>query len=147
MTTFDNIKKYSRLRGYNLRETATKSGLSANAIYRYNQGIEPKYPTLKAIADTLSVEVSDLSSEYSSDETTINKEEAVAEPKHIDVDDIVNNSAMLTNRDHALSEEDQVAIRAMLTTYLNSKNGQNRLRKYGVYDNDGNKTEKRSLFK
>lgn len=143
MTTFDNIKKYANLRGLNLRETAVKSGLSANAIYRYNQGVEPKYPTLKAIADTLHVDVSDLSNEYVVKESNSEKAPTTNdEPKHIDVEDIVNSSAMLTSRDHALSDEDRAAIRALVSTYLNSKEGQDRLRKYGGYDNEGNKTEK-----
>lgn len=62
-------------------------------------------------------------------------------PKHIDVDDIVNNQAMLTSRNHALSDEDRKAIRALLTTYLNSDEGQDRLRRFGGYGDDGKKTE------
>ena len=62
-------------------------------------------------------------------------------PKHIDVDDIVNNQAMLTSRNHALSDEDRNAIRALLTTYLNSAEGQDRLRKFGGYGDDGKKQD------
>lgn len=142
MTTFDNIKKYATLRGLNLRDTATKAGLSQNAIYRYNQGVEPKYPTLKAIADALSVDVSDLSDEYAKkSEVQESPTQKNTEPKHIDVDDIVNSVAPLTQRDHALSDEDQAAIRALVKTYLESKEGQDRLRKYGGYDNNGKKTD------
>jgi len=141
MTTFDNIKKYAKLRGYNLRETAVKAGLSPNAIYRYNQGIEPKYPTLKAIADALAVEISDLSSEYADSTDKSNSTEN--EPQHIDVEEIVNSSAMLTARDHALSDEDRAAIKALITTYLDSKEGKNRLRQYGGYGNDGKKIDKK----
>lgn len=143
MTTFDNIKKFAKLRGYNLRETAVKAGLSPNAIYRYNQGIEPKYPTLKAIADALSVEISELSSEYIDDSANSDTAVSTTEtPQHIDVDDIVNNVAPLTQRDHALSDEDQAAIRALVKTYLESKEGQDRLRKYGGYGSDGEKINK-----
>lgn len=63
------------------------------------------------------------------------------EPKHIDVEDIANNQAMLTSRNHALSDEDRNAIRALLTTYLNSAEGQNRLRKFGGYGDDGKKQD------
>lgn len=139
MTTFDNIKKYAKLRGYNLRETAVKAGLSPNAIYRYNQGIEPKYSTLKAIADALGVKVSDLSSEYTNTTDSIKQPNT---PKHIDVEDIVNNSAELTSRNQALTDEDRAALRALVSTYLNSKEGQDRLRKFGGYDNEGNKIDK-----
>lgn len=64
-------------------------------------------------------------------------------PKHIDVEDIVDQQAMLTSRNHALSDEDRNAIRALLTTYLNSVEGQDRLRKFGGYDNDGTKKDER----
>lgn len=55
MTTFDRIKEISRSRGMNLKQVAKAAGLSENAIYRYNQGVEPSAPTIKAIADALSV--------------------------------------------------------------------------------------------
>lgn len=67
--------------------------------------------------------------------------ETPSTPKHIDVDDIVNNQAMLTSRNHALSDEDHKAIRALLTTYLNSDEGQDRLRKFGGYGDDGKKQD------
>lgn len=136
MTTFDNIKKYSKSRGMNLRQTAEKAGLSPNAIYRYNQGIEPKYPTLKAIADVLSVTVSDLSDEYGEKSQNEDSQQSQSSPDHIDVEDIVDNAAMLTSRNHALSDEDRSAIKAMLTGYLNSKEGQRRLKKYGGYGDE-----------
>lgn len=57
MTVFERIKEVARARGMNLKTVATNAGLSENALYRYNQGVEPKYPTLKAIADVLGVSV------------------------------------------------------------------------------------------
>lgn len=72
------------------------------------------------------------------DDTSIKKAQ---QPKHIDVEDIVDQQAMLTSRNHALSDEDRNAIRALLTTYLNSAEGQDRLRKFGGYDENGNKKD------
>ncbi|GEO64428.1 MULTISPECIES: helix-turn-helix domain-containing protein [Companilactobacillus] len=60
MTTFERIKKISKDKGYSLKQVAIKAGLSENAIYRYNQGVEPKYNTLKVIADALHVSVEEL---------------------------------------------------------------------------------------
>ena len=57
MTVFERIKEVAKARGMNLKTVATNAGLSENALYRYNQGVEPKYPTLKAIADVLGVSV------------------------------------------------------------------------------------------
>lgn len=63
-------------------------------------------------------------------------------PKHIDVEDIVDDAAMLTSRNQALSDADRNAIRALLATYLNSKEGQDRLREFGGYDENGKKKGK-----
>lgn len=65
MSTFDNIKNLARLHGLNLQQLAKKAGLSVNAIYRYNQGVEPKLPTLQKIADALGVPVSDINPKIS----------------------------------------------------------------------------------
>lgn len=80
MTTFDRIKEISKKRGYSLKETALKAGLSENAIYRYNQGIEPKYPTLKAIADALNISVDYLLGKTDNPSTT-------TKPKEVDIED------------------------------------------------------------
>ena len=57
MTTFERIKQVANERGFNLKQTALMAGLSENALYRYNQGVEPKYATVKAVADVLGVSV------------------------------------------------------------------------------------------
>ncbi|WP_334427177.1 MULTISPECIES: helix-turn-helix domain-containing protein [unclassified Levilactobacillus] len=133
MSVFDNIKKYSKKRGMNLQEVATKAGLSKNVIYQYNKGKSPSLDTLKKIALVLHVPSEELLGEK--------KEKESSAPDHIDVEDIVDNAAMLTSRNHALSDEDRAAIKAMLTGYLNSKEGQRRLKKYGGYGNDKNDGE------
>lgn len=54
MTVYSRIKKVADFRGISLRQVALQSGLkSANAIYRYKDGIKPRQPTLEAIAHTL----------------------------------------------------------------------------------------------
>ncbi|WP_072153186.1 helix-turn-helix domain-containing protein [Weissella viridescens] len=57
MTFFERTRDLAKQRGMNLKQVAQKAGLSENALYRYNQGINPKYPTVKAIADVLGVSV------------------------------------------------------------------------------------------
>lgn len=54
MSVFDNIKKYSNLRGFSLQEVAIKAGLSKNMIYQY-KNINPKLETLQKISKVLSV--------------------------------------------------------------------------------------------
>ena len=54
MSAFDNIKKYSKLRGLSLQEVALQAGLSKNMIYQY-KNINPKLDTLQKIAKVLGV--------------------------------------------------------------------------------------------
>jgi len=134
MSVFENIKKYSKIRGMNLQQVAIKSGLSKNVIYQYNKGKNPSLETLGKIATALGTTTDTLLDKKEVDATPVT-------PTHIDVDDIVNSVAPLTSRDHALSDEDQAAIRALVKTYLESKEGQDRLREFGGYGDDGKKIE------
>lgn len=73
MTTFERIKQVANERGFNLKQTALMAGLSENALYRYNQGVEPKYATVKAVADVLGVSVDYLLG--NTDDIHVNKDE------------------------------------------------------------------------
>lgn len=97
--TSDNIKYWSDKRGMSLKETALKSGLSENALYRYNQGIEPKIETLKLIAKTLDVDLSDLSKEYESGD------------KHVDLAD---DDVIMTFEGKEIPPEDVELMRRLL---------------------------------
>jgi len=135
MTLFERVKNLAKKNGKSIAEVEREAGLSENYLYTWKRTDNPRKATVESVAKALHTSVAEL----------LNKEQTNPtdqHPKHIDVEDIVNNSAMLTSRDHALSDEDRAAIRALVSTYLNSKEGQDRLRKYGGYDNEGNKTEK-----
>ncbi|MBJ7630983.1 helix-turn-helix transcriptional regulator [Weissella sp. GP1] len=56
MTTFERIKDISKQRGLNLKKTATKAGLSENAIYKWKIQT-PQSNALQAVADVLDVSV------------------------------------------------------------------------------------------
>ncbi|CUW10330.1 Transcriptional regulator, xre family [Leuconostoc gelidum subsp. gasicomitatum] len=73
MTTFERIKDTAKKRGMNLKQVAIASGFSENAIYRYNQGVEPSGPALKAIADTLNVTVNYLLNKSEEEPTVKNR--------------------------------------------------------------------------
>ncbi|MBZ5980077.1 helix-turn-helix domain-containing protein [Leuconostoc gasicomitatum] len=73
MTTFERIKDTAKKRGMNLKQVAIASGFSENAIYRYNQGVEPSGPALKAIADTLNVTVNYLLNNSEEEQTVKNR--------------------------------------------------------------------------
>ncbi|MGR8823410.1 helix-turn-helix domain-containing protein [Leuconostoc citreum] len=74
MTTFERIKNTAKSKGLNLKQVAIASGMSENAIYRYNQGVEPSGPAIKAIAETLNVTTNYLlGAEESSDKKATKK--------------------------------------------------------------------------
>ncbi|EJF33751.1 hypothetical protein JC2156_05650 [Weissella koreensis KCTC 3621] len=84
MTTFERIKKAANLRKMSLREVASASGMkSETAIYRYNQGVNPRESTLRAIAEVLNVSVDYLLG--NTDEMMPNKK-ASSDPTEIDLD-------------------------------------------------------------
>lgn len=135
MTTLERIKKLSKQRGWSLQTLAEKAGLGKNSIYRWDAKT-PSTASLQKVAKVLDVTVAELLGDKSTSKSTPDS------PKHIDVEDIVNNSAELTSRNQALTDEDRAALRALVSIYLNSKEGQDRLRKFGGYDNEGNKIDK-----
>jgi len=141
MTLFERVKEISKKNGFSLAEVARRANIGEKSIYTwkpsktYPTGVSPSREVLERVATVLNVSVEYLLGKTDNDSVE-------NEPKRIDVEDIVNSSAMLTSRDHALSDEDRAAIRSLVETYLKSKEGQDRLRKFGGYGDDGKKTEK-----
>lgn len=112
MTTFERIKKIAEERGYNLKQTALKAGLSENALYRYNQGVEPKYATVKSVADALNVSVDYLLG--NTDEK--NPRPAKNEENVVDLDKALSEEGMAMFDGQPLSEDYKKALLAMLKT-------------------------------
>ena len=127
MTLFDRIKETAKSRGYSIAEVERKAGVSTNYMYQWKTR-NPNPETLGSVAKVLGVSV-----DYLLGNDELQDKKSTSTPDHIDVEDIVDNAAMLTSRNHALSDEDRSAIKAMLTGYLNSKEGQRCLKKYGGY--------------
>jgi len=122
MTLFDRIKKLADSQGKSITRVEQDLNMSRNYLYKWKT-MNPKSDSLEKVADYFHVSTDYLLGRTNSRDT--------ADNDHIDVEDLVNDAAMLTSRDHALSDEDRDAIRAMLAGYLNSKEGQRRLKKYG----------------
>ncbi|MBU7455873.1 helix-turn-helix domain-containing protein [Leuconostoc fallax] len=107
MTTFERIKKLAKSRGMNLKQVAIASGLSENAIYRYNQGVDPTGPSLKAIADTLNVSVDYLQG-ISDDPQNFHTE------NKIKTTDIEDNDILLAFDGMEIDKDDKEAIIELL---------------------------------
>lgn len=116
MTVFERIKEVAKARGMNLKTVATNAGLSENALYRYNQGVEPKYPTLKAIADVLGVSVDYLLGNTDEMHPAPNADKQ--EPINLaeTVDDSERDKVISANG-QPISDEDWAIIKAVLAKY------------------------------
>ncbi|WP_125607323.1 helix-turn-helix domain-containing protein [Lapidilactobacillus bayanensis] len=134
MTLFERTKELAKKRGFSLAEVERKAELSENYLYTWKRTDNPRKGSLEAVARVLGV-----TPEYL---LNGNKEDSSKnEPTHINVDEIVENMGLLTSRKYALSDEDRAAISAMVKGYLETKEGQDRLRKYGNYNSDGSRKE------
>ena len=111
MTTFERIKKVANERGYSLKKLAIDAGFSENALYRYNQGVEPKYSTVAALAKVLGVSVDYLLG--NTDEMHSNKKD---ENVPVDLDKVLSEEGMAMFDGQPLSDEYKKALLAMLKT-------------------------------
>lgn len=111
MTTFERIKKVANERGYSLKKLAIDAGFSENALYRYNQGVEPKYSTVAALANVLGVSVDYLLG--NTDEMHSNKKD---DNDPVDLDKVLSEEGMAMFDGQPLSDEYKKALLAMLKT-------------------------------
>ena len=123
MDILERIKKLAANRSLSINALEEKLGFARGYLYTWKKKT-PGVDRVQKVADFFNVSV-----DYLLGRTNVAQPSSKNE--HIDVEDLVNDAAMLTSRDHALSDEDRAAIKAMLTGYLNSKEGQRRLKKYG----------------
>lgn len=103
MSTYENIKFYSKKRGLSLPQLSEKIGMNPNSMYGYNQGKEPRYSTLKKISTVLDVPISKLSNKY--------KDEKADETPTADIDDF---STVMRFQGQEIPEEDRETIMTML---------------------------------
>lgn len=135
MGIYGRIKSLADNQKMSIREVESKLNFSNGTLRRWNNSV-PGVDKVQTVADFFHVSTDYLLGRTDTADV-VNKDY----PSHIDVEDIVNNSAILTSRDHALSDEDKSAIRALLTTYLDSSEGQRRLKKYGASEINGENEE------
>lgn len=126
MTIYQRIKDLASDKNISIRELESTLGLSNGTLSKWKNRANTE--KMEKVANYFGVSIDYLLGKDSPDSSDGNSF------THIDIEDIVANASMLTSREHALSDEDRVAIKAMLTGYLNSKEGQHRLKEYGGYD-------------
>lgn len=109
MSTFENIKRVANECGLSLKQTALKAGLSENALYRYNQGVEPKYDTIKKVADALGVSVDYLAGDTSTP-TPVKSHNA----QPVELDQVLSEEGMAMFDGQPLSNDYKKALLTML---------------------------------
>jgi len=131
MTVLERIKESAKNLGWNIQTVAKKSGMGVNSIYKWKNQT-PNLEKLTQVAKTLGVSVDYLlSGEEQKNETT----------KKVNIEELLDGTAMLTDRDGELTDSDRAALRALISTYLQSTEGRERLKKYSnmeLDDNGGN---------
>lgn len=139
------IKKIREQKHFTVRQAALQANIS-NSFWSQVENKKreiPKPDTLRKMALGLRISEKEIFKMAGISTPTINDYNKKSEPVHINVEDLVNDASMLTSRDTALTNEDREAIRAMLAGYLNSKHGQDRLREFGIFDDNGNRIDKK----
>jgi transcriptional regulator with XRE-family HTH domain len=106
MTVVERIKESAKKRGYNLKTTALKAGLSENAIYSW-QKYTPSSDKLAAVADVLHVSVDYLLG--NTDDP--NPAPKAGKPKAVDLAD---RDVPMTFEGRPVSDEDRAIFEAIL---------------------------------
>ncbi|GKT04494.1 helix-turn-helix domain-containing protein [Furfurilactobacillus entadae] len=102
MTLVERIKKVSRDRGWNLKETATKAGIGINSIYRWKDQ-SPTTESLEKVADVLNVSVDYLLGKTDN-----------AEPAKPSKVDIADDDIIMTYEGREIPKEDLEIIKRLL---------------------------------
>lgn len=113
MTMVERIKKISKERGWNLKQTATKAGIGVNSIYRWKDQ-SPTAESLEKVADVLDVSVDYLLGKTDTEQNS-------NEPSGpVDLDKALSEEGMAMFDGKPLSEEYKKALLAMLRANKNS---------------------------
>lgn len=127
MTLFERVKNLSKKRGLSISEVERRAGLSENYLYTWKKSENPRRSSLTAVAKVLGVSVDFLlTGEEQKNETT----------KKVNIEELLDGTAMLTDRDGELTDSDRAALRALISTYLKSTEGRQRLKKYSNMELD-----------
>lgn len=133
MTVFERIKESAKNLGWNIQTVAKKSGMGVNSIYKWKNQT-PNLEKLTQVAKTLGVSVDYLLTGEKSNS-------AKNDVQKVNIEELLDGTAMLTDRDGELTDADRAALRALISTYLQSTEGRERLKKYSnmeLDDNGGN---------
>ncbi|AJA79394.1 helix-turn-helix domain-containing protein [Levilactobacillus brevis] len=132
MTLFERVKNLSKKRGLSISEVERRAGLSENYLYTWKKSENPRRSSLTAVAKVLGVSVDFLLTGEDSEKDGLQK---------VNIEKLLDGTAMLTDRDGELTDSDRAALRALISTYLQSIEGRERLKKYSnmeLDDNGGN---------
>ncbi|MHA3066617.1 helix-turn-helix domain-containing protein [Lacticaseibacillus saniviri] len=111
MTLVERIKEIAKKRGWNLKTTALKAGLSENTIYGWKK-FSPASDKLQAVADVLNVSVDYLLGKTSD---PMPAQSSGSKPKKLDLkEQIDDESVIMTFEGRPIPKEDLEIIKRLL---------------------------------
>lgn len=120
MTTINGYEVFKRIRflatkrGISIRQVALKAGFrSPNTIYRYNQGVNPRKPSLNAIAEVLNTTTDYLSGK------TDNWEKKSRSKEDADLDRMLDDTRSFDGK--PMTKHDREVIRDYLEWRFHNK--------------------------
>ncbi|WP_416353897.1 helix-turn-helix domain-containing protein [Agrilactobacillus fermenti] len=120
MSVLSRIKDLVNQKGITIAELERKLDFGQGSIRKWDKQ-SPSSERLQKVADYF-----DVSTDY-----LLGRKSPDNQDDRINVDDIIENNRRLFYKSSELSEQDQEFINKFLRTYLESKEGQDRLRKNG----------------
>lgn len=122
MTLFERIKFATKKRGKTIRQVALEAGFnSESAIYRYNQGVNPREATLEAIARAIPTSVDFLKGKTGDWMIHADNNQNGDAISNEDLSQAVDNARSFDGK--PITDNDKNIIKGILKGYFSQKQG------------------------
>lgn len=131
MTIYQRIKGLASEKNISIRELESTLKLANGTLSKWKDRANTE--KLQKVATFFNVSVDYLLG-------NVEKAENDNGTKRVNIEELLDGTAMLTDRDGELTDSDRAALRTLISTYLQTKEGRDRLKKYSniELDNDNN---------
>jgi len=131
MTIYQRIKGLANEKNISIRELESTLKLANGTLSKWKDRANTE--KLQKVATFFNVSVDYLLG-------NVEKAENDNGTKRVNIEELLDGTAMLTDRDGELTDSDRAALRTLISTYLQTKEGRDRLKKYSniELDNDNN---------
>jgi len=131
MTIYQRIKGLASEKNISIRELESTLKLANGTLSKWKDRANTE--KLQKVATFFNVSVDYLLG-------NVEKAENDNGTKRVNIEELLDGTAMLTDRDGELTDSDRAALRTLISTYLQTKEGRDRLKKYSniELDDDNN---------